>query len=316
MSIDVLIYVRDLQKSYNNHKVLNNISFDVRRGECFCLLGPNGAGKTTTLKILTGFLKADSGTVEIFGKDIRSNLHQSKRKVSIIPQYPALDPLLTVKENLIFFALLQKIPKFQMNVIVNDLLNFFGLDKIKDRMAFHCSGGEYQRLMVARAFLKKNDLIFMDEPTAGIDLLFKNRLWNYFNQLKKAGTTFFLNTHDLNEAEVLSDRIGFIFGGCLLVIDTPDKLKQIIEGITINVQFLQPVSDTLLTRIKTLIKNEISSVGSNKIIIRTRHFSLEILSALTIIAQDNPIVSIDTQASSLNDIFMELGAKNAGHHLA
>ncbi len=232
MTVGDLISVKGLHKSYNGKKALEGLSFCVRRGECFCLLGPNGAGKTTTLKILTGLLKADAGEVLVFGSSIMTHIRRLKGKIGIIPQYPALDPLLTIRENLLFFGMLQKLPGNALRSSVDELLDRFEISHIKNQVTFHCSGGEYQRLMVARAFLKKHNLIFMDEPTSGIDILFKNRLWEYFKQRQRDGMTYFLNTHDLNEAEVLSDRIGFIFGGKLLVIDTPDRLKWISHELS------------------------------------------------------------------------------------
>ena len=227
-----IIQVTGLQKSYNSRMVLSNIDFNVRKGECFCLLGPNGAGKTTTLRILTGFLSADKGSVRLSDIDVLKNPQKLKGKLNIIPQYPALDPLLSVRENLIFFGLLQKMSRKYLFREVDELLKVFEIDRIRNHVTFHCSGGEYQRLTVARAFLKPTDILFMDEPTSGIDILFKNQLWDYFKRKQQEGLTIFLNTHDLNEAEVLSDRIAFLFNGRIIAINTPEKLKKSIMKFT------------------------------------------------------------------------------------
>jgi ABC-type multidrug transport system ATPase subunit len=219
-----------LVKYYHGRKVLDAIDLEVGEGECFCLLGPNGAGKTTTVKIITGFEKPDSGRIEVFGRDVGACPQYLKGMVNIIPQQPTLDPFLTVAENLVFYGMLQKIPGRVLRERVGKLLELFSLGNIRNQVTFHASGGEVQRLLVARAFLKPGDILFMDEPTSGIDILFKNKLWSIFNEMKKEGLTIFLNTHDLNEAEVLSDRIAFLFNGRILAVDTPQNLKRSINA--------------------------------------------------------------------------------------
>jgi len=225
-----MIGVSKLVKCYNGRKVLNTIDLEVGKGECFCLLGPNGAGKTTIVKIITGFERPDSGRIEVLGRDVGACSQYLKGRINIIPQQPTLDPFLTIAENLVFYGMLQKIPGRVLRVQIDKLLELFSLSQIRNQVTFHASGGEVQRLLVARAFLKPGDILFMDEPTSGIDILFKNRLWSIFNDMKRDGLTIFLNTHDLNEAEVLSDRIAFLFNGRILAVDTPQNLKRSIDA--------------------------------------------------------------------------------------
>jgi ABC-2 type transport system ATP-binding protein len=312
-----IIQVAGLQKSYNSRIILSELNFNVKEGECFCLLGPNGAGKTTTLKILTGFLSADKGIVKLAGIEVLKRPQKLKGKISIIPQYPALDPLLSVRENLIFFGLLQKMDRKNLYREIDDLLRAFEIEYIKNHITFHCSGGEYQRLTIARAFLKPNKIIFMDEPTAGIDILFKNRLWEYFNRKKKEGVTIFLNTHDLNEAEVLSDHIAFLFNGRIVAIDTPEKLKKTIEGIKIYVRLDNiTVPSDIMTDLKKIAFNTGFDPGQKLLTVRVRSIDLPILNVLNRLAVNRKIISLEIQPPTLNDVFKQLGVTNVADNLA
>jgi ABC-type multidrug transport system ATPase subunit len=165
--VNTIINVKSLSKYYGKNKILYGISFEVYAGECFCLLGPNGAGKTTTLRILTGFLPADKDSVQLSDIDVLKSPQKLKGKVNIIPQYPALDPLLSVRENLNFFGLLQKMNRKHLFQEVDELLKEFEIDRIKNHITFHCLGGEYQRLTVARAFLKPTAILFIHHILPG-----------------------------------------------------------------------------------------------------------------------------------------------------
>jgi len=312
-----VIEVAGLQKSYGSRIVLSDINFRVREGECFCLLGPNGAGKTTTLRILTGYLSADKGTVMLADVDVIKYPRKLKGKISIIPQSPALDPLLSVRENLIFFGLLQKMNRKNLYREIDDLLRVFEIEHIKNHITFHCSGGEYQRLTIARAFLKPNNIIFMDEPTAGIDILFKNQLWEFFNVRKKEGVTIFLNTHDLNEAEVLSDRIGFLFNGRIVAINTPEKLKKTIEGIKIYVRLdNSSVPSDIMADLKKIAFNIAFDPAQKLLTVRVQSIDLQILNLLNRLAANRKIVNLEIQPPTLNDVFKQLGVNNVADNMA
>lgn len=311
-----LIKVRDLYKSYNTRTVLHGISFEVQKGECFCLLGPNGAGKTTTLKILTGFLDPDQGEALVLGINIKNDADQLKGKINIIPQQPALDPLLTTEENLWFFGMLQKIKRVVLKRRIRELLDLFELEPVKNQLAMHLSGGEFQRLTVARAFIKPTEIIFMDEPTSGIDILLKNKLWDIFKAVKDHGMTIFLNTHDLNEAEVLSDRIGFIFNGRIVMIDKPQRLKRMNKNIKFRIEFDKPfTTDALLLPFKCR-KFTVLKKSDTFIEIRTPEVNREILTFLNLITVNCQIKTLEIKQPTLNDVFKRLGVNNAGNNLA
>jgi|GEM_PF-3400756 len=310
-SREIAISVRDMNKYYGSKRVLNSVTFAVRRGECFCLLGPNGAGKTTTMRIITGMQNADNGNIEINGMNASLFHKKNKGFITIIPQYANLDPLLTVEENLIFFGLLQRMKYKEIQHRIAYLLKEFEIIHLKKQITYHCSGGEYQRLLVARAFIRPTEIIFMDEPTAGIDILFKNRLWDFFKEQNRQGATIYLNTHDLNEAEVLSDHIGFLFNGKIIAIDTPNRLKALVRGINITVECGDKIRHTeLLEGYNHTILND------NKILLKIVSVDSQIIKILGRLSAFNRIINIDVTQPSLNDVFKQLGVDNACDSMA
>lgn len=305
-----MINVVKLNKWYENKQVLYNVSFSIKKGECFCLLGPNGAGKTTTMKIMTGMLRADQGSVEICSNKSSQTHKYRKISIAIIPQYANLDPLLTVEENIIFFGLLQKLNYRELQQRTAHLLDAFEISHLKKQITYRCSGGEHQRLLVARAFLRPSDIIFMDEPTAGIDILFKNRLWDFFKNEKKKGTTIYLNTHDLNEAEILSDRIGFLFNGRIIAIDTPDKLKSLEREASIIIKCRDRIECFELSEKYDYMVND------KNLTLRVQTINSDIIKVLEILSVNNHIIDIEITRPSLNDVFRQLGVEHAGNTMA
>ncbi len=311
-----IIKVENLHKKYGNREVLQGIDFAVQRGECFCLLGPNGAGKTTTLKIMTGFLDANLGRVVVSKIDVLQKPSALKGLINIIPQNPSLDPFLTVEENLLFYGMLQKIKNRELRKRINEVLNIFEIEKIKNQITFHCSGGEQQRLMIARSLLKPNEIIFMDEPTSGIDILMKNKLWNYFKEKKKEGMTIFLNTHDLNEAEIMSDRIAFIFNGKIVLIDTPTRLKNMIKEIKIQIILENPVNEDVINGY--LRQSSISAIfrGKSNVELVSKEINEEVISVINLLAIKYKVKLLEIRQPSLNDVFNKLGVQGVGNNMA
>ncbi|MEO0129679.1 MAG: ABC transporter ATP-binding protein [candidate division WOR-3 bacterium] len=315
--MSAIIKVEDLHKKYGDREILQGINFTVQRGECFCLLGPNGAGKTTTLKILTGFLQPNLGNVFVLGIDVLQKSKALKGLINIIPQTPSLDPFLTIDENLIFYGMLQKIKSRELRERVDEVLKIFEIENIKNQLALHCSGGEQQRLMIARAFLKTSEIIFMDEPTSGIDILLKNKLWNYFKERKKEGVTIFLNTHDLNEAEIMSDRIAFIFDGKIVAIDTPAHLKSMIKEVKINIMLENLViNDTIFDHLKSSGISVVFKKDENRIELTSKEINGEVISVINLLALKYKIKFLEIQQPSLNDVFNKLGVRNVGDNMA
>jgi len=217
--------VRGLQKSYKNLHVLKGVDFDVEKGSIFALLGSNGSGKTTIVKILTTLLKQDSGKVTVNGFDVVSKPGSVRQSISLTGQFAAVDEILTGRENLIMIARLRHLKK--PTKIADDLLNRFGLTDASDRRASTYSGGMRRRLDIAMSLVGKSPLIFLDEPTTGLDPEARIEVWKIIKELAEGGTTVFLTTQYLDEAEQLADRIAILHRGEIIVSGTLTELKKL-----------------------------------------------------------------------------------------
>ena len=219
------IQVRDLQKSYKKLNVLKGVHFTVEQGSIFALLGSNGAGKTTIVKILTTLLKQDSGTAAVNGFDVTAKPSNVRASISLTGQFAAVDEILTGRENLVMIARLRHL-KDPREVAV-DLLNGFGLTDAADRKAATYSGGMRRRLDIAMSLVGKPQLIFLDEPTTGLDPEARIEVWKTVKELAANGTTVFLTTQILEEAEQLAERIAILHEGKIIVNDTLAELKKL-----------------------------------------------------------------------------------------
>ena len=215
MKQNIVINIEGLTKTYDEFIAVNEISFDVNKGEVFALLGPNGAGKTTTVEIIECLKTPDNGKVEIFGINLKDKNKQKeiKRKIGVMPQnFNAFD-WLTVKENLDYFRNL-----YDSNISVDELIDRIGLAKKTDSMYKTLSGGMKQRVGIAISLINEPELLFLDEPTAGLDPQARRETWNLIKKLKQEGKTIFLTTHYMEEAQELSDRILIIIEGKIVVV--------------------------------------------------------------------------------------------------
>ena len=221
-----MIRAKNLTKKFGEFIAVDNISFNVEKAEIFGFLGPNGAGKSTTIKMLTTLLHPTSGEIEING--INPALHQDKVRKSfgIVFQDPSLDEELTAYENMNFHAVLYKVPSDVRKSRIEELLNFVELWDKRNEFVKNYSGGMKRRLEIARGFLHHPKIIFLDEPTLGLDPQTRNYMWNYINDLnKKEQTTVFFTTHYMEEADRVADRIAIIDHGKIVASGTPEQLK-------------------------------------------------------------------------------------------
>ena len=218
------ISVQGLKKSYKNIPVLAGVDFQVKTGSIFALLGPNGAGKTTIVKILTTLLKQDSGTAAVNGFDVVSKPVHVRQSISLTGQFAAVDEMLTGRENLIMIARLRHLSNPRH--IAGDLLKRFGLTDAADRWVSTYSGGMRRRLDIAMSLVGKPQLIFLDEPTTGLDPEARIGVWRIIKELAGTGTTVFLTTQYLEEAEQLADRIAILHKGRIIVSGTLAELKK------------------------------------------------------------------------------------------
>ena len=225
-----MIKVRELHKQFNGFVAVEAISFEVAGGEFFGLLGPNGAGKTTTIRMLYGFSPPTSGSLHVFGMDIRKDWRQIKSRIGVCHQDNTLDPDLSVEQNLLVFAGYFSIPPREAKRRSRELLEFFALHHKKDAKVMELSGGMARRLILARALINQPELLVLDEPTTGLDPQSRHQVWEKLEQLKSDGLTVLLTTHYMEEASRLCDRLMIIDHGRILVEGRPLDLIQRYAG--------------------------------------------------------------------------------------
>jgi ABC-2 type transport system ATP-binding protein len=219
-----MIRIEGLRKEYKNTEALKGVTLRVAEGELFAYLGPNGAGKTTTIRILTGLTKLSSGDAYLNGFHIEKNPLQAKRQCGLVPQSVNLDQELTVFENLDVHGRLFQMPPRTRAQKILELLAYVELVDRKDTLAKQLSGGMKRRVMIARALVHSPKILFLDEPTVGLDANIRRRIWTLIKKIQHSGTTIFLTTHYIEEAEFLADRVAFLDLGSIVALDTPANL--------------------------------------------------------------------------------------------
>ncbi|WP_033340754.1 ABC transporter ATP-binding protein [Catenuloplanes japonicus] len=226
------VEVKELVKRYPKAAVnaVGGLSFDVAPGEIFGLLGPNGAGKSTTIGVLTTRVRATSGTATVAGRDVIRDGVRARGAFAVVPQQSNLDRSLTPKQNLRFHAAYHGFSRAARNARADELLEQFGLAEAADKKLAFYSGGMAQRLMIARAMMHEPAVLFLDEPTTGLDPQSRIFLWERVREMRDRGVTIVLTTHDMDEAAELSDRVGIVDHGKLLALDTPDALTRRLSG--------------------------------------------------------------------------------------
>ncbi|NMC88607.1 MAG: ATP-binding cassette domain-containing protein [Methanomicrobiales archaeon] len=236
-----IIEVRDLEHTFNGIKAVRGITFSVRKGEIFSFLGPNGAGKSTTINILTTLLPPQTGMVQVAGYDVAREPDKVRKSIGIVFQDEVLDRDLTVWETMEFHGRLYSIPRGERRQRIADMLRVVELESKRDERTKNLSGGMKRRLEIARGLMTRPEVLFLDEPTSGLDPQTRIRMWDYIRQVNAAGTTIFLTTHYMEEADMLSDRISIIDHGRIVTTGTPDELK---SSLGEDVVYLETVDDT------------------------------------------------------------------------
>jgi len=236
--IDSAIQVKDLQKSFNKLHVLKGVNFEVDKGSIFALLGSNGAGKTTIVKILTTLLKQDGGTATVNGFNVSTNPDLVRQSISLTGQFAAVDEILTGRENLIMIARLRHLNNPRQ--IAEELLNRFGLVEAADRRVATYSGGMRRKIDIAMSLVGNPQLIFLDEPTTGLDPEGRIEVWKTIKTLAANGTTVLLTTQHLEEAEQLADRIAILHEGVIIANGTLADLKKLFPPAKVEYIEKQP----------------------------------------------------------------------------
>jgi ABC-2 type transport system ATP-binding protein len=232
------IHVQGLEKSYKELRVLRGVDLDVARGSIFALLGSNGAGKTTVVKILSTLLKADAGTVRVNGFDVATQAADVRGSISLTGQFAAVDEILSGRENLVLVARLRRLK--DRGAIADDLLRRFALTEAGTRRVATYSGGMRRRLDIAMSLIGNPPVIFLDEPTAGLDPQARIEVWRAVKELAEGGTTVLLTTQYLNEAEQLADRIAILHQGRIIVDGTLAELRQLLPPAKVEYVEKQP----------------------------------------------------------------------------
>jgi ABC-2 type transport system ATP-binding protein len=220
-----IIEVVDLEHTFGEVEAVRGISFAVKKGEIFSFLGPNGAGKSTTINILITLLPLQKGRVRVAGHDVAREPRKVREVIGIVFQEEVLDRDLTVWETMEFHGRIYGIPRDERRRRIEDLLAVVELDARRDERTKNLSGGMKRRLQIARGLLTRPEVLFLDEPTLGLDPQTRMRIWDYIRQVNQAGTTIFMTTHYMEEADMLSDRISIMDHGRIVISGTPDELK-------------------------------------------------------------------------------------------
>jgi ABC-2 type transport system ATP-binding protein len=232
--MDNIVEVRDLVVKFGDFAAVNGISFDVREGEIFGFLGPNGAGKTTTIRTITTLQKYVSGSVVIDGHNIKNDFLEARKLIGIAQQHISLDKDLTVRQNLKHHAIMHKIPSKEVARTVEETASILNLGEFMDHKVMDLSGGWKRKASIICAIIHKPKILLLDEPTAGLDTRSRHMLWDLVRMLNSRGTTIFLTTHYIEEAESLCDRVAIIDHGKLIAIGTVEELKALVGKFAVE----------------------------------------------------------------------------------
>ncbi|MDQ1254705.1 MAG: type transport system ATP-binding protein [Euryarchaeota archaeon] len=244
------IKIKQLTKKFGKFTAVDNVSFSVEAGELFGLLGPNGAGKTTIINMLTTLLRPNAGEAEIAGYDLRRNPGEIRNNIGIIFQDPSLDIGLTGRENLEFHAMMYNIGPDERKKRIREVLDVVGLTDKADILVENYSGGMKRRLEIARGLIHYPKVLFLDEPTLGLDAQTRRSIWDYIRNLNRTyGTSVILTTHYMEEADFLCDRIAIIDHGKIVALDTPSGLKSRLQGDHVSLTIEGKV-DLIVTALK------------------------------------------------------------------
>jgi lipooligosaccharide transport system ATP-binding protein len=300
---EAMLEVEHLSKSYGAHTVVRDLSFRVRRGECFGLLGPNGAGKTTTLRCCLGLTQPDGGRVELGGLPVPHAARLARYRVGVVPKFDNLDPDFTVTENLVMYARYFDIPAHEARARVPRLLEFAGLSDRGAARLETLSGGMKRRLTLARALVNDPDILFLDEPTTGLDPQARHLIWDGLKRLVAAGKTLILTTHFMDEAERLCNRLCVLDDGAIIALDTPRALiDKLIEPVVIEV-YGEGVAGWAEARVRGAVDRlEISG--------ETAFCYMHDPEPLLALLRVEPELKVLRRAANLEDVFIKLTGRD------
>jgi len=307
-----IIQVQGISKKFGEIQALQEISFSVKEGEIFGFLGPNGAGKTTTIKILSGLLKPASGLAFVNGFNVISDPVRAKESVGVVPESSNLYAELTARENLIYMAQLYGVPKKEWESRSEELLREFNLFDRAHTKFQGFSRGMKRRLTIAAALVHRPRILFLDEPTTGLDVMSARGLRGIVKKLKEKGVTIFLTTHLIGEAEELCDRVAIIVKGQIRVIDTPMVLKMKVQDTEVIEIKMQPMPATITKEMEAIPGVEKVTIVEDRLRLYGKTLYESIGSIISHLDQGGrKIFSIQTLTPTLEDAFVKLTGVDA-----
>ncbi len=312
--MDSIISIRDLTKVYDNgFKALNGVSLEIERGEILALLGPNGAGKTTLISTITGIVSASSGTVEVDGFDNVKNYRESRKRIGLVPQELTIGAFETVWNTVRFTRGLFGYSSSAKNdnAYLEQLLKDLSLWDKKDNQLRMLSGGMKRRVLIAKALSHAPKILFLDEPTAGVDVELRKDMWAMIKRLRESGVTIILTTHYIEEAEDIADRIGVINGGEILLVEDKAELMQKLGKKQLLVELKEPAAELP----SSLEDYDVSLSDAGDVLTYTYDVSANatgITNLLNLLSQAGlQLKDLQTSQSSLEDIFVDLVHKSS-----
>jgi ABC-2 type transport system ATP-binding protein len=304
------ITVHELRKYYNNAtRAIDGISFNVEYGKVFGFLGPNGAGKTTTIKVLTTLIRPSSGKVHIFGKDIVKHSSDVRKRIGVVLQQPSFEANLTVERALNLYGFLWGLGTERRKDKLRELLHAFDLESLRNTKNDELSIGQRRRVQVAREFMHDMDLLFLDEPTVGLDPSARRTLLDYIKKQVKAGLTVFFTTHIMEEAEYLCDEIAIIDKGKILAFDSPAGLKQKYGGSNaIEIKLKDTSAESVLHLVNKVANNsDINIPETNTFSIGSVNAQEMVVKIFELLSENGiQIESISISPPSLEEVFLTL----------
>ena len=298
--MDIVIEVKNLYKSYGDVEAVKGISFSVSKGEIFGMLGPNGAGKTTTMEIVEGIRNANSGEVEVLGMNIRQHQRQVKANIGVQLQATSLYPRLSVREVLDLFGSF-----FPRHVSPDKLIEMVGLEDSRSKRCINLSGGQQQRLSVALAMVNNPSILFLDEPSSGLDPQSRHNIWEVIEYIRSEGKSVFITTHYMEEAERLCDRLAIIDHGEIIATDRPETLiTQHFKEEAIEFELDQHIDEEVFAQVAGVTN---AQVENGKMTIYSSEVPITISALMELVKQRNiQLTNLYVRRATLEDVFLKL----------
>jgi ABC-2 type transport system ATP-binding protein len=309
--MSTILEVLNVTKTYKTTPVVNDVSFSVREGEIFGLLGPNGAGKSTTISMATGVLKPTAGRILLDGHDLQEDLNRSKRLIGYVPQDLALYPTLSARDNLEFFGRIYGLTGRELAGRIQDVLKIVQLTERANDSVEHFSGGMKRRVNLAVGLLNRPRLLFLDEPTVGVDPQSRNAIFESLETLNREGISILYTTHYMEEAERLCARVAIMDNGKVIALDTPSDLIQRLGDGVIRLELNEAANDGLDQAIRQLDSVKQVTRRGNQLEIQSRKFEQTIIDAMQVVTSLNSrVTGMNLMEASLETVFLNLTGRS------